>query len=244
MRFTATILEAHRNALKQHLIRPDGLERVALLICGRCQTKRDPWTGDREERFISREVIAIPDDSLLEQSTTRVRFPTSYVYRAAKQVEPKDLALAIVHSHPNGELVYSEIDDRDEPEAMAIIFNRNDGVRPHLSLLMDGRGEMIGRAYGPDLKPVPLHMLRVIGDRFDFRHGDRELANLPHLDRQRRAFGKAFSNDMRALRFGIVGAGATGSATALLLMRLGAGHIAVISPARQMPTSAREKLTC
>lgn len=230
MRYTATILERHWAALRQHLIQADGRERVALLICGRSQVKQDPWAGDREERFLSREVIVVPDDQLISQSEVQVRFPTSFIYNAAKQADAKGYAVALVHSHPAGPLQYSAIDDRDEPGAIEIVFNRNGGDRPHLSLLMDGRGEMTGRAYGPDLKATPLAMLRIIGDRFQFRHAGREAATAPHLDRQRRAFGAAFSNDMRALRFGIVGAGATGSATALLLMRLGAGHIAVFDP--------------
>lgn len=227
MRYTATILQHHRDELAAHLIKPDGLERVALALFGRSRVGSDPWRGDREERFVSREILPVPDGELLSQSATRVRWPTGAIQAAAKAAEPKGLAVALIHSHPAGDLRYSPLDDAEEPAAIEVVFNRNGGVRPHLSLLMDGRGELTGRAYDAGLKVHPLSMLRVVGERFELRYPGRDAEGMPTLDRQRRAFGRAFCNDMRALRIGVVGCGATGSATVALLMRLGAGHLAL-----------------
>ncbi|KQP32825.1 ThiF family adenylyltransferase [Methylobacterium sp. Leaf100] len=227
MRYTATILQHHHDQLFGHLIRPDGLERVAVAILGRSRIGHDPWRGDREERFVTREILPVPDEVLLTQSGVRVRWPTSAIQNAAKAAEQKGLAVALIHSHPGGSLCYSELDDAEEPGAIEVIFNRNGGDRPHLSLLMDGDGEMIGRAYDSHLRSHPLSMLRVIGERFRLRYPGRDAEGAPMLDRQRRAFGRAFCNDMRALRIGVVGCGATGSATVALLMRLGAGHLAL-----------------
>ena len=67
--------------------------------------------------------------------------------------------------------------------------------------------------------------------------GNRYLVDFPHrgegvpeeiFDRQIRLMGKEFTADMRALRFGVVGCGGTGSPIAHLLARRGAGRILVV----------------
>jgi len=50
------------------------------------------------------------------------------------------------------------------------------------------------------------------------------------FDRQARLFGASFNDIIREMRIGIVGGGGTGSPVAMLLMRLGARHLALIDP--------------
>lgn len=85
--------------------------------------------------------------------------------------------------------------------------------------------------------------VRVVGDRLrllpapvveDGRVPDRSAPVVPYaarptvFDRQVRAFGRDGQELLEALRVAVVGAGGTGSAVAVLLARLGVGHLLVI----------------
>ena len=225
-RVTFTILEEQRSTLQRSIFR-DGSEYAALLLCGRSYA-RDPWTGEKEERLIAREIIEVPERAFIKRSPTGFTWSTTPFYQAAKRAEEQNLAVAMIHSHPAGYLRFSRADDIAEKETFEIAFNRLESDRPHLSLIMTPDGQLAGRSYGPDLKPHPADMIRVIGRRWRFMYprlaGD--MAG-PEFDRQVRAFGTQSTLDLSQLRIGIVGCGGTGSAVAALLARIGVRHLAL-----------------
>ncbi len=72
-------------------------------------------------------------------------------------------------------------------------------------------------------------MIRMVGSRFDLYYPGRGAGQTaPAFHRQALAFGDALNEDLKKLRVGIVGCGGTGSATAMLLARLGVGQIVLI----------------
>jgi molybdopterin/thiamine biosynthesis adenylyltransferase len=145
----------------------------------------------------------------------------------------QDLALVVAHSHPDGPLAFSGRDDIADAESFGIVYTRMDTVRPHFSLVMDGNGEMIVRAFGPELKPSPVTLIRIIGKRYVIRYPDRGAGvTAKEFDRSVRAFGRFSVQDLAAMRVGIVGCGGTGSAIVVLLARLGVGCIVLIDPDR------------
>jgi molybdopterin/thiamine biosynthesis adenylyltransferase len=225
-RITFTILEEQRAILHRSIFR-DGSEYAALLLCGRSNV-RDPWTGEKEERLIAREIIEVPETAFFKRSPTGFTWSTTPFYNAVKQAEQQNLAVAMIHSHPAGYLRFSSADDIAEKETFEIAFNRLESDRPHLSLIMTPDGQLAGRAYGPDLKPYPTDMIRVIGRRWRFIYPGLvgEIAR-PAFDRQVRAFGSQSTLDLSHLRVGIVGCGGTGSAVAALLARIGVRHLAL-----------------
>src|SRR2546426_12115542 len=124
----------------------------------------DPWTGEPEERFLARALIEVSEDAFLERTPVRMVWSTTPFYNALKRAEPKDFAVAVVHSHPKGPLAVSPADDTAEEELFQIAVNRLDSDRPHLSIVMDGEGRLIARAYEVDLKPRGVDLIRVIGE--------------------------------------------------------------------------------
>src|SRR5687767_12995307 len=98
-RYTLTILDEQRAALKKSLFR-DEREYAALLLCGRSR-HADPWTGETEERFLVRELIEVDESAFEERKTDCMTWSTTPFYNALKRAEPKDFAVAVVHSHPN-----------------------------------------------------------------------------------------------------------------------------------------------
>jgi molybdopterin/thiamine biosynthesis adenylyltransferase len=228
------MLEEHRDRLRELLLHDEN-EAAALAICGRSLV-RNPWTGELDERFLLKEIISIPADAYTERQPDGFTWSTTPFYNALKRAEAKDLAVAVFHSHPKGVLAFSQRDDDAESSLFSLAFNRLESSRPHVSVIMDRGGEFVGRAYGPDLKPQFFNDFSIIGERWSF---DRQSvsADVPELDRQRRAFGRETSAQLAGLRIAIVGLGGTGSAVAALLARIGVRRLALIDADRVEDTN-------
>jgi molybdopterin/thiamine biosynthesis adenylyltransferase len=235
-RYTFTILEEHREALQRSVLRDDK-EYGALLVCGRSH-HIDPWTGEVEERFLVRELIEVPETDFVDRTPFGMTWSTTPFYNSLKRTESKGYAIAAVHSHPRGPLAFSTYDDTADRELFQIAFDRLESERPHLSVVMDGEGQLIARAYEGDLKPRPVDLIRVIGDRWGFHSPGQATHRLSaEFDRQVRAFGAESTEVLSRLRIGIVGCGGTGSAVATLLARIGVRRIVLFDADRIDETS-------
>lgn len=226
-RHTFTILDEQARKLGASLLRDDN-EYGALMLCGRSR-HIDPWTGAVEERALVREVVAVPAEAFIKRTPVSLTWSTTPLFHLAKRAMTKDEAICIAHSHPGGCLCFSEFDDVADKESFEIVFGRMETKRPHFSAVMDRSGEFIVRAFGPDLKPQSVDMIRIIGDRWHFRYPGRDAGVTPtEFDRQVRAFGAMATHDLTQLRVGIAGCGGTGSAIAMLLARMGVPYFALI----------------
>ncbi|AGK57042.1 ThiF family protein [Hyphomicrobium denitrificans 1NES1] len=223
-RHTLTMREDQRAALAKTLLR-DADEYAALLFCGRSRTV-DPWTGLPQERYLVRELVEVDPSAFHSRSPEGLTWSTTPFFNCLKRAEIEDLAVAVAHSHPSGPLAFSAQDDVAEKELFRIAFDRLNSERPHLSIVMNGKEDLVARAYGPDLSPVPVDLIRSFGDRWRFWPASAPAA-ARHLDRQQRAFGRDSTADLQSLRVGVVGCGGTGSAVVALLARIGVAHIAL-----------------
>ena len=126
-------------------------------------------------------------------------------------------------------LKFSSFDDIADQELFRIAFDYLDTDRPHISVVMDASGKMVARAYGPDLCPHPLELIRVIGKRWRYWYSDPEVSfSAIEFDRQARAFGTASTKDLSMLRVGIAGCGGMGSAAVSMLARIGVRKIVLL----------------
>lgn len=229
MKFTLTIQERHLNELRDLIILDDKLERPAIMLCGRSSINNDFWDGGTEERFLSYQVIPIPEDEIIENSEVHVNWETTTLRRAMKLAKQKDFALCIVHNHPNESLQFSEVDNENEPQLFKGIFNQNGGEKPHTSIVITPTGSLFGRVWTKNLSFQPLSLIRVLGEKYVFHFPDKhKLIPKDIFHRQQLAFGASLNNDLSILTVGIIGCGATGSATAHLLSRLGIGKMLLI----------------
>lgn len=229
MRYTITLTEEHYDELRNYIIKGDGHEHPVILLCGRSLIVEDIWDGGPEERFLSKMVIPIPEQEIIFNSKVAVQWETATLRKALKTAEELDLAICLVHNHPNGDFKYSHVDDDNEPSLIQTIFHRNGGERAHASLVITPAGDIFGRAWTNHFNQRAFSMIRVLGNRFHFHYPDKHISiNREIFHRQQMAFGKALNNDLLKLKVGIVGCGATGSATAHLLSRIGIGQILLI----------------
>lgn len=224
MRFTLTLQESHYEVLFNHLIRIDGNEHVAFIICGRS------LVDGEEDRFLSREVIILDDNDLVASLPSQVCWDNKHFVKVLKRAESKGFAVIAIHNHPSGFDRFSHTDDKGEFHLFTLAFNRNGGSRPHASVVMLPDGSVFGRVWKNDLSTEPLSLIRVVGKTLRFWYPERLLnyESPESFQRQKLAFGNALVQDLSHLVCTVVGAGATGSATAMLLARLGIGTINLI----------------
>lgn len=224
MRYSITIREEHYSHLKNHLIQDDGKERVAFIICGRS------LVTDNEDRLLTKEIHILSEDNLLSSECYQVSWNNNHFIKILAKAESKNLAVVLIHNHPKGFNHFSSVDDIGEHHLFKLAFNRNGGDRPHASLIMMPDGSMFGRIWKPDLSNEPISKIRIIGESFKINYPDRTLnfKSPEAFNRQQLAFGSSLVQDLSKLKISIVGAGATGSATALLLTRLGVGELCLI----------------
>lgn len=225
---TLTITEEHYEQLKQATFRRDGKEGAAFLLCGRSFIEKEIWTGKREERFLSREVHLISDDEIIFSSSSEVTFKHETYLKVLKLAEEKDFAVALVHSHPEGHLYFSKTDDHGEAGLFQLAMNRNGSKRPQLSIIIERNENIIARVWQEN-QTRPISLIRVIGKRITLHYeGKHTTLTKEEFARQALAFGPALNNDLQRLKVAVIGCGGTGSPTAMLLARLGVGHVLLI----------------
>jgi hypothetical protein len=225
------LLEVHEAELRAHLDLRCGTEAAAYVVFGRSSIARDPWTGESRVRLVSHRVIPILPEERVSASAVHVTWSTRGFIRELTRASTDHLVLGIVHSHPGGSAVFSPQDDRNEAELFRAVANRNGDESELVSLLFGGDGSMAARVWHGtgDVTSVP--RITVAGAQWR-AHGSFGVSDTKTRihDRQARLFGPAFNDILRDMRIAVVGCGGTGSPVAMLLMRLGVRHLALIDP--------------
>lgn len=215
-----TLLDVHQEELRDLLFPASGHEGMAYLLCGRTRTAA--------ERYLSHRVIPLPATQVRSSSPAHITADTDTLRRLLQVAAEHNLTIAMVHSHRPGPAIFSPQDDADEPKLIELAQHRNGSDTELMSMILAENGAVTARIWR---SPEHFHTLAVLGV------GERitPLSGFTDIDiesnvyaRQLLALGPAFQRTLAALRIGIVGAGATGSATAILLARLGAMHLVIV----------------
>lgn len=229
--YSLTLRDVHVDALKTHLLRGDGNEHAAYLLCRQAAIRRDPWDRQAHRKYLCTEVIPVPDDQIIESTAHLVSWSTASFVRALRRASETGQTVAVVHNHPSGMTEFSPQDDANEPDLMQLAVNRNGENTNVLSVILTADGRLSGRVWllPKEKAHAPLRLIREVGPRFHLHYPGRGRgATMPAFDRQALALGKALNDDLHRLRITVVGCGGTGSAVAMLLARLGVGQIALI----------------
>lgn len=229
MRKTVTFRRDHFEALKNHLLRPDGKEHVAFLLLGHSAVPKMSPSDEGEMRLLCRQIDLVEDEDLIENRGDRITWDNNRFLPILRMADEKGFGVGIIHSHPGGFDSFSTIDDENEKRLFQLAFNRNGSLPIHASFVMTPPQNLIGRIWEYNKGSSEITFFRVLGDKFQFQFKKSESYNEPDfLHRQKLAFGDALIEELSNLRVGVVGCGATGSATASLLSRLGVGKLVLI----------------
>jgi molybdopterin/thiamine biosynthesis adenylyltransferase len=227
--YSATFQAKHLEQLRAHLLPGDGCEHAAYLVLNEVNIRFEPWDRQAHRKFLSAEVIPVADEHVLESTPNIISWTTASYMAALKRAEARNQRVAIVHNHAAGFPFFSRQDDENEPHLVQMAINRNGPETPLLSFILTADGVVIGRIWLSPKYQQPLHMIRVIADRFEFHYPGRcQGQTRMAFHRQALAFGKTLNLDLAHLRIGIVGCGGTGSAVAMLMPRLGIGNVLLI----------------
>lgn len=228
-RYTLTLQNRHVRQLEALIWPEDGREGAAYLLCGRAEIDADPWEHGTTRRLLSREVVPVAPGDLLSSSEAHVQVRTGTFARLLRQAREDGLVVGFVHSHSHGVNDFSTQDDLDEPHLVEMAQHRNGTEVEVLSLIMTRAGDLFGRVWRSPTLMERLTMICVIGEQIQLHFANRtQGAAREVFDRQALAFGPALNRDLAALRVGIVGCGATGSAVAALLARLGVNKLLLV----------------
>ena len=229
--YSVTLSEEHLGKLRAHLLRRDGNEHVAYILCGEAHVREDPWDRETHRKFLSVEIVPVADENVVESLPHFVTWQTATFISALKRAQAQGQVVAIVHNHPAGMIGFSAKDDENERDLIELARKRNGDTEIMLSVILTADGLLGGRAWlHPNPKGhAPLRTIRVIGKDFRFHYPGRGVG-MPAaaFHRQALAFGRALNQDLASLRVAVIGCGGTGSAVAMLLARLGVGQIVLI----------------
>jgi len=221
-----TLLDTHAGRLRELVLPASGVEGAAYALF-RIAEHEDPWSGEHISRLLLREVVPIDPDDIVSRSPDHIRTRTRCFARVLRRAAETGCVPAFIHGHPGGFDQFSAQDDADEPALIEMAQNRNGRDAKLLSIVFTGSQKIFGRVWTSPDAAHSLESVIVMGEEFEvhagIEHGEDEA-----FHRQALAFGPSFTQALAELRIGIVGCGATGSAVATVLARLGARRLLLI----------------
>src|SRR6267142_1082733 len=113
-------------ALRDHLLPGDGLEAVAVALCGRRRSKT-------HHVLTVKSVVPIPYDECKVRKPDRVTWSTQRLIPILEEASRRDLGILKIHSHPGGYAQFSELDDESDKDIFTSVFGWTPSALPHAS---------------------------------------------------------------------------------------------------------------
>jgi len=214
--------ERQYRELHAHLFPGDGLEAVALLLCGRREDAERPT-------LTVRRIVPIPHGQC-DRKWESVTWPTDLVTDLLTENIGKKQAIVKIHGHGGDYRRFSPTDDRSDQLLFEAIGNFLEDNLPHASVVLMDDGELFGRTVNPDGQlGTPLRAVSVIGDsiHLNMRCAQQDEA---FAHRHAQAFGRGTTSLLRNLSAAVVGCSGTGSIVIEQLARLGFGRLVLVDP--------------
>ena len=208
--------------LKTFLFPGDGMEAVAILLCGR-------RAGDRRHRLVVREIHGIPYDECSERTPTLVTWPPDYVVPMLERAAAEQLSVIKVHSHPTGYAKFSETDNEGDARLMPMIRGWVEADIGHGSAVLLPDGQMVGRVLMPGPTFEPIECISVAGDDLHFWYANSSSVEVPSfVASHAQIFDEGTIERFQRLSIAVIGASGTGSPVIEQLMRLGVGELVIV----------------
>ena len=177
MRVTLTLTRAQHALLSDHLLPGDGLEAIALALCGRA-------ASGETHRLLVHEIVPIPHDACMVRKADQVTWPTDLLLPLLQKAIKRGMAIMKIHSHPGGGPKFSSVDDRSDVALFPSIYAAIDDGLPHASAIMLPDGRIVGRVHHENGDHSPIECVSVFGDDLTFWHADETVQEVPEFARR------------------------------------------------------------
>jgi hypothetical protein len=225
MQVKLRLTETDRAALERHLLPGDGLEAVAVALCGRRRS-------EAHHCLVVRSVVPIPYDECKVRTPDRVTWSTQRLIPLLEEAARDDLAILKIHSHPGGYSQFSSIDDESDSDVFNSVFGWTDSRCPHASAVMLPGGRMFGRAILRDGTFQQLDSILVPGDDLHFWISECGGTLPSFTQRHAQLFGSGTTRRLREMSAAVIGCSGTGSPLIEQIARLGIGRLVLVDPDR------------
>lgn len=187
--------------------------------------------GDWEDVLVRRVIEVNPQDFDIQQEY-QLRISPRAINGFMALCEVNNLGAGFAHSHP-GEIPYSLADTHGEERLAATARSFSPIGTPFVSMLFSPRGLIAARVWTENEEmPLPVAEVVVIGNTVKKIGLDAPQAEIPSdkevYSRQILALGSEGQAKIERAKIAIIGVGATGSACAEQLARLGAADILLV----------------
>jgi hypothetical protein len=223
MRIKLRLSQKDHIALREHLLPGDGLEAVAVALCGRRRSRSNHC-------LTVRSIVPIPYDECKERTPDRVTWSTRRLIPLLEEAGRRDLVILKIHSHPGGYPQFSSVDDESDTDLFNSVFGWTDSEFPHASAVMLPDGRLFGRAILRDGSFQPLDSILVPGDDIHFWTSEYGGTVPAFAQRHAQLFGSGTTRRLREMAVAVVGCSGTGSPVIEQLARLGVGRLVLVDP--------------
>jgi hypothetical protein len=223
MRIKLRLSQKDHIALREHMLPGDGLEAVAVALCGRRRSQSNHC-------LTLRSIVPIPYDECKERTPDRVTWSTQRLVPLLEEAGRRDLAILKIHSHPGGYPQFSSVDDESDTDLFNSVFGWTDSEFPHASAVMLPDGRLFGRAILRDGSFQPLDSILVPGNDIHFWTSEYGGTVPAFAQRHAQLFGSGTTRRLREMAVAVVGCSGTGSPVIEQLARLGVGRLVLVDP--------------
>lgn len=221
MKAKLRMTEAQFEELRLHLFPADGLEAVAVLLCGS--------TSGETRALTVHKVIPIPYNRCKVRAVDRVTWDPSVLDEHLGDIWCKKISLVKIHSHPTGYNRFSSTDDESDASLSNSWTSMFGEGRVDGSAVMLPDGHIFGRALVGGEISEPFESISVVGQTLKFwpsqtrEHGESQRRNL-------QTFGKGTMAQLGTMKAAVIGCSGTGSIVVEQLARLGVGGFVLVDP--------------
>ena len=229
MDYKITINAPHLTELKNYLRPNDGHEGGALMLFGVADIEEEPWTGKQVRKYVSHMVVPIRSQDIVSTSPHNFLWRKSTFVKLLRKAKTLGMCVAFVHSHRGRiDAYFSEHDDENDAAIAELANNCTKGSVDLLSIVLDDNDRVVARKCCSKNGTTEIASIVLLDENRWIVKSSSEMINTGPFDRQVLAFGDGFLDSLSRLRIVIVGAGATGSATAMMLARHGVQTLGLV----------------
>ncbi len=214
----------HYRGLRENLLRSDGKEAAAIILCHRGKTSDSCI-------LVSHCVIPIRDVATIDRTEVRVSWDCNRIFTPAfvENFDKNLYSLVTVHSHPSGMRSFSAVDDYNDRRLFPSVYGWHDDKREHASAVMLPDGKMFGRYVDEEGNFSDIDCICVADHKLKFWHS-KDINENSQIEGecQGQIFSVGTYSIMKHLRIGVVGCSGTGSIIVEMLARNRVGEIVLV----------------